>query len=265
MSRLRLCTVVSGSSANCTYVEIDGCGLLVDAGAGIRRTEALLNSVGASLSNVKGIFITHEHVDHISGLKTILKKYRIPVLATPSTLEEVARLCPTVDPDLFCSLPRGGSAKNGVFCVTSFPCMHDAVDCSGYVIEGNGVRVGIATDLGVVSPKVLESLQGCEALVFESNHDVDMLRNGPYPYSLKQRIFGECGHLSNQQCAEALAQLIPTGVRKVYLAHLSKENNTESLCLCTVKNYLRRAGIDPEEAVSVSVAPRSECSEVFEL
>ena len=105
MSRLKVCTIVSGSSANCTYVEVDGCGLLIDAGAGIRRTEALLNSVDSSLSKVKGIFITHEHSDHISGLKTITKKYRIPVLANETTLNEIARICPEVDSDLFCVLP----------------------------------------------------------------------------------------------------------------------------------------------------------------
>ena len=142
MSRIKVCTIVSGSSANCTYVEVDGSGLLIDAGAGIRRTEALLNTVDASLSSVRGIFVTHEHSDHISGLKTILKKYSIPILANRNTLYEISLACPTVDTDLFCELPTGGCAKSGVFSVTSFPCMHDSAECAGYVIDGGDCKIG---------------------------------------------------------------------------------------------------------------------------
>ncbi len=265
MSSLKVCTLVSGSSANSTYVEADGCGLLIDAGTGIRRTEVLLNSVGSSLSKVKGIFITHEHTDHIAGLKTITKKYRIPILANEDTLNEIARILPEVDSDLFCVLPTGGCAQNGSFSVTSFPCLHDSVSCSGYTVETGKGKVGISTDLGQMTDQVSSALAGCKALVFEANHDVDMLRSGPYPYPLKQRISGPNGHLSNQQSGEALADLVKAGAERVYLAHLSKENNTESLCLCTVQNILRRQGIDTEKDVFVSVAPRSERSEVFSL
>ena len=263
MGRIKLFTVVSGSSANCTYVEADGAGLLIDAGAGIRRTEALLNSAGASLSNVKGIFITHEHTDHISGLKTITKKYRIPILANEATLREVERICPEVDPDLFCVLPTGGTAKSGSFAVTSFSCSHDAAECCGYVIETGLCKIGVSTDLGEVTSEVSQRLSGCKALVFESNHEVDMLRNGPYPYPLKQRIAGPCGHLSNQQCGDALVSLVQQGTEQVYLAHLSKENNTESLCRCSVENILRRAGIQAGKDLFLQVAPRNERSEVF--
>ena len=263
MSRIKVCTVVSGSSANCTYVEMDGIGLLIDAGLGIRRTEALLNSVDSSLSKVRGIFLTHEHSDHISGLKTITKKYRIPILANDKTLQEVSRLLPEVDSDLFCVLPTGGNAKGGAFQVTSFPCMHDSVDCSGYVIDTGLCRIGVATDLGQVTDEVRNSLTGCKAIVFEANHDADMLRNGPYPFQLKQRISGPCGHLSNQQSGEALIDFVKNGAEQVYLAHLSKENNTESLCLCTVENILRRGGVDPARDVRIQVAPRNERSEIY--
>ena len=265
MSRFKVCTVASGSSANCTYVEINGIGLLIDAGAGIRKTEAVLNSVGSSLSNVRGIFLTHEHSDHISGLKTITKKYSIPILANENTLNELSFALPEVDPGLFTVLPTGGNAQNGVFSVTSFPCLHDSVECAGYVIDTGKEKVGVCTDLGQVTDEVYKALMGCKALVFEANHDVDMLRNGSYPYLLKQRISGPNGHLSNQQCGEALIDFVRSGTERVYLAHLSKENNTESLCLCTVENILRRAGIDPMRDVSLQVAPRSERSEVFEL
>ena len=262
---LKLCTLVSGSSANSTYVEADGCGLLIDAGVGIRRMEALLNSVDSSLSRVKGIFITHEHSDHICGLKTILKKHRIPVIANEKTIQEILLVCPEADPDLFCVLPTGGVAKNAAFSVTSFPCMHDSAECCGYAVETACGKVGIATDLGDVTPSVVQSLRGAEAVVFEANHDIDMLRNGSYPYSLKQRISGPCGHLSNQQSGEALVDLVQHGARRIFLAHLSRENNTESLCLCTVENILRRGGVCLGKDAVVSVAPRNDPSEVFSL
>lgn len=265
MSQGKFCTLASGSSANCTYIEVDGCGILIDAGIGIRRTEALLNSVDSSLSRVCGIFITHEHSDHIAGLKTITKKYRIPILANQNTLEEISRLCPEVDSNLFCVLPTGGSAKREGFSVTSFPGMHDAAECVGYVIDTGKCTVGVATDLGQMNEVVFDALSGCKALVFESNHDADLLKNGSYPYPLKQRIAGPFGHLSNQQCADALTELVHRGTESVFLAHLSRENNTESLCRCTVENGLRRAGVDPERDVRVCVAPRTECSEVFSL
>lgn len=265
MSSVKVCTLVSGSSANCTYVETDGCGLLIDAGAGIRRTEALLQSVGSSLSRIKGIFITHEHIDHINGLKTILKKYPIPVLGNEETLYGVSLALPEVDADRFCVLPTGGNAKNDSFSVTSFPCMHDSAFCAGYVVETAAGKIGIATDLGQVTEEVRAALTGCRALVFEANHDADLLQNGPYPYHLKQRIAGPCGHLSNQQSAEALIDFVKSGAERVYLAHLSRENNTESLCRCTVENALRRSGIDTERDVKICVAPRGECSEVYSL
>ena len=265
MSRLKVCTLVSGSSANCTYVEVDGCGLLIDAGAGIRRTEALLNSVDSSLSKVKGIFVTHEHSDHISGLKTITKKYRIPILANQNTLDEITYYLPEVDTDLFCTLPTGGTAKTNAFAVTSFPCMHDSVECAGYVIDTGICKIGVSTDLGQVTDDVRDALNGCKVLVFEANHDIDMLRNGSYPYALKQRISGPNGHLSNQQCGESLSEFVQNGTEQVFLAHLSKDNNTESLCRCTVENILRRSGIEAERDVRVRIAPRSELSEVFSL
>lgn len=265
MSRLKVCTLVSGSSANCTYVEVDGSGLLIDAGAGIRRTEALLNSVDSSLCKIKGIFITHEHSDHISGLKTITKKYRIPILANQNTLNEISYYLPEVDTDLFCTLPTGGNAKSGSFTVTSFPCMHDSAECAGYVIDTGFCKVGVSTDLGQITDEVRNALNGCKVLVFEANHDIDMLRNGSYPYPLKQRISGPNGHLSNQQSGEGLIEFVQNGAEQVYLAHLSKDNNTESLCRCTVENILRRSGIEVEKDVRVRVAPRSDRSEVFEL
>lgn len=265
MSRCGIATLVSGSSANCTYVRTEAGGILIDAGAGIRKTEQLLNAVGASFAEIRGIFVTHEHSDHICGLKTITKKYRIPILANRNTLFGITAYAPEIDDALFCELPTGGTASAGGFSVTSFACMHDSAECVGYTVETGGGKVGICTDLGQVTPEVENALSGCRALVFESNHDADLLMNGAYPYSLKQRIAGPCGHLSNQQCGDALPGLVRAGAEQIFLAHLSKENNTESLCLCSAENRLRLAGIPCGKDVRVQVAPRNEPSEVFEL
>lgn len=265
MSRSRICTLVSGSSANCTYVEVEGCGILIDAGAGVRKTEQLLNAVGASLKQICGIFITHEHSDHIGGLRTIIKNHRIPILANRKTLEGIAAACPDVDDGLFCEFSVGSCAKRSGFEVTSFACMHDSAECMGYVIDVGGCRFGIATDLGEVTDPVRTALNGCKAIVFEANHDPDLLRNGPYPYPLKQRIAGPCGHLSNRQSGEALRGFVSAGTEQVFLAHLSKENNRESLCLDTVNEILKDGGIVSGKDLRIQVAPRNTPSEVFSL
>lgn len=265
MSHCRVCTLASGSSANCTYVEVDGNGILIDAGAGVRKTEQLLRAVDSSFDRIRGIFITHEHSDHIAGLKTILKKYPLPVLGNENTLQGIAECAPEIDTDRFCVLPTGGMADSGVMRVTSFACLHDARECVGYVIDTGHGSVGVCTDLGEVTPAVLQGLSGCRAVVLESNHDVDLLRNGSYPFLLKQRISGPCGHLSNQQCSEVLPALCSAGTVQFFLAHLSRENNTESLCLCTAENALRRAGVSCGSDVRVQVAPRHTPSDVFVL
>lgn len=264
MTHIKFCTLVSGSSANSSYLEIDGWGVLIDAGTGIRKIEQLLSGVGASLSRVQGIFLTHEHSDHVSGLGSITRKYPIPIIGNPATLSAVARQYPDLNTDLFRPMPTGGTARRDAFEVTSFPCMHDSAECTGYRVDTASGSFGVCTDLGIASDEVLAALRGCRAVIFEANHDAEMLRNGPYSYPLKQRIAGPLGHLSNLQSGQALCRLVEEGTEQIFLAHLSKENNTPEVCIHTVRETLLGQGIREGNDCQATVAPRGEASAVYQ-
>ena len=262
MAKIRFCTLFSGSSANSTYIEADGRGILIDAGAGVRRLSAELNGIGSDFGRVQAIFITHEHSDHISGLSTVLRNYRIPVLAPPATLRSVAFSCRDVDQSLFCPMSVGAKAVNGPFAVSSFASSHDCVQGVGYIVDAGGVRIGVLTDTGEVNSEMLRRISSCRALVLESNHDVAMLKKGRYPAQLKARILGSRGHLSNEQCAEALCR-IDGCLDNVLLAHLSRENNLPELALSTVRGILSAHGIG-QDRLCVRLAPAAGHSAVIE-
>lgn len=262
---IRFCTLFSGSSANSTFLEIDGRAILIDAGAGIRKTETALNEIGSSLSKVEAIFITHEHSDHISGLKTILKKHRIPVLANRRTLDAIEQSDREIDTSLFRCMPTGASAVKGDFEIISCATSHDAAESVCYVIRTEKGNFGVITDLGEYSEDILAAAGSCKALVLESNHDEDMLWNGSYHPELKKRVFGASGHLSNRQCGELLSAVCQTGLKTVFLAHLSQENNTPALALTTVcgaveKRGVRIGSVPGEGDLCITVSPRNERS-----
>ena len=259
MISVRIGTLFSGSSANCTYIEADGSAVLIDAGAGIRKLGAALESIGSSYNRVRGIFLTHEHFDHIAGLATILKRYSIPVFANEATREAALLACPSLDEDLFVPIRTGATAHCSPFSVRSFPSLHDSAESVGYVVDAAGIRFGILTDTGTVTPEMLRQLENCRVLVLEANHDEEMLRTGPYPYPLKQRICGRCGHLSDAQCADVICGLTHKP-EVVILAHLSKENNTPKLAGDTVKKLLAERGVTD---VRIEVAPPDRASAIF--
>lgn len=264
MAKVRLCTLYSGSSANSTFIEVGGSCILIDAGAGVKKTAAALHSLNSGYEKVRGVFLTHEHSDHIGGLKTILKYHRLPVLANRRTLHKT-RIGLEEYEACFGTMDTGASAVCDDFRVTSFASSHDSAECVGYVIEAGNKKFGVLTDCGKLSPQMLDSLAGCEVVVLESNHDFEMLMTGPYPYSLKRRVAGDTGHLSNKQCGDGLCRLVQTGTTRVFLAHLSKENNTPDLAVETVTQILSGAGVRVGQDILVQTAPRDELSQIVEF
>ena len=260
---LRVFTLYSGSSGNCTVIDIDGRAILVDAGCGVKKTQKALIDAGLSLDAVEGIFITHEHSDHVSGLQTICKHYRIPVISNKATLDAFFRENRNFDTSLFCEMPTGAVAARDIFEVTSFHSPHDSVECVGYRIKTKYGDVGVLTVAGEGTKEIKKALSGCKILVFESNHDKNMLQTGPYPYYLKMRISGPNGHLSNDQSAELLAGFIDFGTESVILAHLSKENNTPHAALATAENILTSTGAKVGSDISLYVAPPDGLSHIF--
>lgn len=230
----------SGSAGNCTYFESDGTAVLVDAGFSTRETEKRLKAIGRSLENVQAMLITHEHYDHVRGAEKIARKYGIAVYMTRGTRD--ASGIERVETPIVL-YENNSSFRIGDLQVHAQRTLHDASDPSCFVIEGgDGTRVGIASDLGHVDRDVQRHLSKCDGLFFESNHDLDMLREGTYPWSLKRRIMSNVGHLSNDDAMTALERMIGPDLQSVCLIHLSSKNNHEAIVRTMAGELLDRTG-----------------------
>ena len=240
---LRFCPLFSSSSGNSVYLGDRDGGILVDVGRSAKQTDLMLNKIGVDISSVKGIFITHEHTDHVNGLSVFAARHNIPVYAAPGTLLALKNKGILTAKHVDIALNTDEISVAGLN-IKPFRTSHDCADGRGYVITGcDGVtRAAIATDTGFVSPDLLSTITGCKLVYIESNHDVAMLRSGPYPYTLQKRILSNIGHLSNDACADALCALVNKGTTHVVLAHLSQENNTPHLAYDTSVTTLRDMG-----------------------
>ena len=240
---LRFCPLFSSSSGNSVYIGDRDGGILVDVGRSAKQTDLMLNKIGVDISSVKGIFITHEHTDHVNGLSVFAARHNIPVYAAPGTLLALKNKGVLSAKHVDIALNTDEISVAGLN-IKPFRTSHDCADGRGYVITGcDGVtRAAIATDTGFVSPDLLSTITGCKLVYIESNHDVAMLRSGPYPYTLQKRILSYMGHLSNDACADALCALVNKGTTHVVLAHLSRENNTPHLAYDTSVTTLRDMG-----------------------
>ncbi|MCX7750008.1 MAG: MBL fold metallo-hydrolase [Candidatus Bipolaricaulota bacterium] len=219
---MRVCSLGSGSTGNALLVEGPGGLLLVDAGLPWRELQARAAQAGFSVKGLRAVVLTHEHSDHVRGLEPLLRR-GVEVFASAGTLRALGVAGTVLQPGIEVAGVR----------IHPFPTSHDAAEPVGLRLEFDGVRVGIATDLGQVTAEVLAALAGCETVVLEANHDVGKLLAGPYPWPLKLRILGPEGHLANEDAGRTI-RLLGDGVREVLLAHLSQENNTPSLALDTV-------------------------------
>ena len=247
---MKVITFASGSSGNCTLVQDGGTNLLIDAGISMKRIRQALSRQGLRPEDVQGILITHEHKDHISGLPMMVKYHGLPVFAPRTVANRILWSVRGVD-EYLRPIATEEPFVLGNLRVTAFSTSHDTQQSVGYRIEGSA-RLGYCTDTGCVTVGMRQYLNGCEAVVLESNHDVDMLRTGPYPWPLKQRVLSDRGHLSNDGCAAFACQLAESGTKKLVLAHLSRENNRPSVAEDTVCSLLRDRG---HSCVEVKVAP----------
>ncbi|MDR2525125.1 MAG: MBL fold metallo-hydrolase [Oscillospiraceae bacterium] len=238
----------SSSGGNCTYIGSASGGILIDAGVSAKRIIEALHGAGIAPGQVGAVFVTHEHSDHIAGLRVFCERTGVPVFALPGTLAALERLGASTHKMDVADLPAGGVEVNGLQ-VRGFPVSHDAAAPCGYRVElPDETKIGVATDTGCLLPETREALYGCDLVMLESNHEVTMLQNGGYPYYLKRRILSDTGHLSNAACAAFLPELLRSGTARFYLAHLSKENNTPALAYETAKAALTvegaREGLD---------------------
>ncbi len=248
----KFCSLFSGSKANCSFICEGKNGILIDAGASCAATVRALSEIGADISNVKAIFITHEHSDHIKGVSVLSKKYDIPVYSSKATVGEL-RL---VSGERACRIDNGCAVEVAGFKVSRFSVSHDCVDPGGYNIElSSGAKISVCTDLGFVSDDVLSCLLGSRLVLIESNHDIKMLEHGPYPAELKLRIASKHGHLSNTACAAVLPRLLMGGTTHFVLGHLSENNNTPMLAHSCAKASLLGAGARENDFVLTCAMP----------
>jgi len=263
---MRLVSIASGSSGNCIYVGSESTHLLVDAGISNKRIEQGLSEIGLKGSEINGIVITHEHSDHTKGLGVLARKYGVPIYGTPETLEEISKMkyLGEYPPELFRSFQPDVDFSVGDLEVKPFRIDHDAANPVAYRIQHGKKSVAVATDMGHYDQYIIDHLQGLDALLVESNHDVKMLETGPYPYYLKRRILGDHGHLSNENAGRLLGYILHDRLKYILLGHLSKENNYEELAYETVKLEITQ-GDNPYRAsdFSIEVAKRDRMSEII--
>ncbi|MBB6735421.1 MBL fold metallo-hydrolase [Cohnella zeiphila] len=239
---LRFTVLASGSTGNATVVSSDAATVLVDVGLSGKKIEELMNQRDVSGRDLDAIFVTHEHSDHIKGLGALARKYELPVYANEKTWAAMAKSIGELADSQRRIMPADSEMEIFDLRVESYAISHDAAEPVGYCFRSGGAKLSLATDLGYVSDKVMNQLKHSDVLVLESNHDVNMLRMGRYPWNIKRRILGDTGHLSNEAAGDALCRLLSGGMRRVYLAHLSQEHNLMDLAKLTVNTILEDNG-----------------------
>ena len=263
--RLTLCPLFSGSSGNSIYISCGGVRLLVDAGMSAARIEAHLREIGVDIREIDAILVTHEHVDHVRGLGVLCRKYGVPVYANEGTWDGILLRESGIPLRCVHTFYTGEDFYIGKMNIHPFPIPHDANEPVGYSFECQGLRCAVATDLGHINDTWMDAITGCQAIVLEANHDVEMVNRGPYPSHLKRRILSRKGHLCNEDCAKALLRLAQSGTKAVFLSHLSNDNNLPELAYDTVCAALAEAGLIAGEDIRVSVSRRDKVSDMLVL
>jgi len=257
---MEFCTIASGSSGNCAYTGIGGRHFLIDAGISGKRIENAL--FGMNVHNIDGIFITHEHRDHIVGAGVMARRFKLNIYATPLTWRFFAshQSLGALDAGQIKVIEPGKPLDVGGVKVTAFGTMHDAIQSVGYTFEYGGQKMAAATDLGCATDIVRQHMKGAQIVLLESNHDPEMLRNGPYHRNLKERVASNYGHLSNAAAGVLITEIAGNSLQHVVLAHLSEDNNIPMLAYDTVKRVLDSKNV---KLKSMQVAERNKAGMVI--
>lgn len=249
---MKFCSLYSGSSGNSLYISGQDTSILVDAGLTGKAIISAMDAIGENIAEIKAILITHEHIDHIKGAGILSRKYNIPIYANEKTWEAMERSVGAVA--LHNKRIINGEATIDDLNIRTFRVPHDSAACIGFTIEDRvGQMISTVTDMGVFTREIREGVQDSDLILIESNHDVEMLKYGPYPYDLKRRVLSELGHLSNEDCAAAILSILDGKKRNIVLGHLSGTNNVPELAYKTVENILKDAGVEIGESGDIEL------------
>ena len=263
---MKFCSLYSGSSGNSIFIASDNAKVLIDAGLAGKKIDEALKHIGEEASSIDGIFITHEHIDHIKGVGVLSRKYDIPIYANDNTWAVMEKNIGKIKEHNIRIMDRRSSITINDLEIRSFNIPHDAIAPVGYTVSSAGKNASVVTDFGVFTEEIRDNIIDSDIILLESNHDVNMLRMGPYPYKLKLRVLGENGHLSNEDCGSAIVSLLKNDKKKqIVLGHLSGTNNHPDLAYQTVVDVLSANGIRPGDDVILQLASRHNPSEIILL
>lgn len=248
---LNFSILASGSTGNAIYVETEKKAFLVDAGFSGKQMEALFQQINRSPKDLDGILVTHEHADHIKGVGVLARKYKLPIYANEKTWQAMSRAIGEIPTDLKFTFDMETVKNFGDLDIESFGVSHDAAEPMFYIFHQGDKKLVIITDTGYVSNRMIGTIKDADYYIFESNHDVEMLRMGSYPWNLKRRILSDVGHVSNEDAALALSECIGERTKGIYLAHLSKDNNMKELARMSVTQVLEQQGFIVGEQFSL--------------
>lgn len=254
MAMIKFISLISGSSGNATFISDGKTNLLIDCGMSGAKLKDALHSIDELPENIDALLITHEHIDHTRGAGVISRRYNIPVYATKGT--HLHMDAGKIADENIHIISDGAYFELGNIGITPFAIPHDASEPVGFTFNADGERCALATDIGRMNDNILDSITGCKYVLLESNHDVEMLRCGSYPFPLKQRILGDFGHLSNDVAAKTALTLTENGAEHIMLGHLSKENNRPEIAMLESYNLLSRSGVSIGSDVTLQVADR---------
>jgi phosphoribosyl 1,2-cyclic phosphodiesterase len=263
MMNMNFCSLSSGSSGNCYYLGNKSKGILIDAGISATSIRKFLYDRDISLDSIRGILITHNHIDHIRGLELLTRKYSLPVFTTCKIRNSILLPHKKISSAAIREIPLMEKFRLADFDIEAFPVSHDAPETIGFNITASGREITIATDLGYISDTAASYIKKANVLVIESNYDEQMLINGKYPYYLKTRIKSDYGHLGNHQASEFLAEIISDNLTHICLAHLSKNNNTPEIVLETIKKVFAKKKVNLNGRQKITVLNRNVPSEMI--
>lgn len=262
---LRFCSLASGSSGNCHMITDEDSYILIDAGLSGKQIQGKLQEIDIDPHRISAIIISHEHSDHIQGAGILSRRFNIPIYANEGTWRGMEAKLGKLTKDNIKTFETTKLFSIGNIQVKPYSISHDANEPVGFCLESQGFKISIATDLGCITEAITSEIKDSNLVVLESNHDVEMLKAGSYPYYLKRRILSDEGHLSNDAAGYAIVELVKNNVKNILLAHLSKENNFPELALVTVKNILEANQINIGRDLILDLAHRERVSNMYQF